>query len=172
MNGEAFAGLGSLTQVWLQGNVCVDENFNNQNRVGALPGYVARRCGFCEDNKPLDMQVCGITKQMNKLTDNSEELIKRDMMQVSMLGEIKAIANESVERLRVENTRQAATIAKLDRQLKDLVIENRHSTAVIARLEAKLFAAEVARAQEKSQMEMLTEINGKLDKIRNDSCAG
>lgn len=172
MNGDAFSGLRSLTQVWLQGNICVDENFNNQNRITALPGDVTSKCGFCENNAPLEIQVCGVVKQVNKIAgEGFDGIVKLEKQQVEMLEDLKTITDKNMKSLQMVNTRQAAKIAKLDRELKDLMIENRRNVALIARLEAKLFAAEVAKAQDESQKEVLMEINEKLDKIRSDSCA-
>lgn len=166
MNGDAFSGLRSLTQVWLQGNICVDENFNNQNRINALPGYVTSKCGFCENNAPLEIQVCGVMKEVNKIAgEGLDGLVKLEKQQIEMLEDLKTISMRNLKTLQLDNARQAATIAKLDRELKDLLIENRRNVAVIARLEAKLFAAEVAKAQDESQKEVLMEINEKLGKI-------
>lgn len=104
LNGESFAALKSLSQVWLQGNDCIDENFNNQHRINVLPGYVTNKCGFCENNLPQEIQVCEIAKQVNKIAgENFNEIIELEKKHIEMLMELKRDFEENLKELKMEN---------------------------------------------------------------------
>lgn len=49
INGVAFQNLKMLTTVQLVGNVCNDENFENQTTIVVMPMIVTQKCGFDEN---------------------------------------------------------------------------------------------------------------------------
>lgn len=52
LNGRAFAGLNNLEDVWLEGNGCIDEDFD-EDTIAKLTHVVDAKCGFNETSATL-----------------------------------------------------------------------------------------------------------------------
>lgn len=48
MNGDFFQKLNRLRGVWMMNNVCIDEDFNSQERIAIIPQTI-EKCKFDED---------------------------------------------------------------------------------------------------------------------------
>lgn len=48
INGELFNGLDNLILVWLNKNICIDQNFKNQSEIQDMPRIVSEKCEFNE----------------------------------------------------------------------------------------------------------------------------
>lgn len=48
MNGELFAGMKQLEWVNLGGNLCIDVNYREPDKIATLPRLVTLQCGFVE----------------------------------------------------------------------------------------------------------------------------
>lgn len=59
MNGAVFNRLSKLKLIYLAGNICINENFKDQNQITALSRVVSEKCAFCEA-EPCTSQVVKI----------------------------------------------------------------------------------------------------------------
>lgn len=51
MNGQIFASLNELSTVYLSGNDCIDNDFNDRNKLAKISQIVTAKCGFTESNE-------------------------------------------------------------------------------------------------------------------------
>jgi len=49
MNAAAFDGLNKLTHVYLESNVCINQNFATSTAIATMPQVVGEKCGFIGD---------------------------------------------------------------------------------------------------------------------------
>lgn len=58
LNGRAFATLNKLSDVFLFGNECINEDFDGVERIANMPRIVTLKCGFGEPTGELLGEGC------------------------------------------------------------------------------------------------------------------
>lgn len=124
MNGNLFHELQNLRTVYLRGNECIDESFtdlNDSNSESTFAEIIAEKCGFCETDKPIEIEVCTASFQgfddetlMNETLKENEICrlqIALKTHEISRLNdELLAQKNETEE---IEKLRQAIHFIRL-----------------------------------------------------------
>lgn len=145
MNGRLFARLNRLKQVWLDGNVCIEEKFESETRIATMAQVVDAKCAFTETLH--DMSV--IFNKKFKIMENFMEttLAEKDKLQ----NEVSAAK---------------ATIAQVEAQKQALTAELKAAQSAKAQPEAKTkFAQEIC---EKLDVQHNETCNAKAQELRDN----
>lgn len=145
MNGQVFNNLQNLKKVGLNTNKCIKQDFV-QTQISTLPKIVKSSCGFCELNKPVEIKICEISVQVQKIAGkNFDEILIGQRRQEKMIQNLRSTFHTEVP-------------AKMSQ------------TARIARLEAELSACKHAKDQAEKQFSLIREFSEKLDAQRVQTC--
>jgi hypothetical protein len=169
LNGKAFLGLNGLTQVWLNGNECIEGNFNEDD-IADLSRTVSGKCGFCESDRLIDMNVCEAGKKIEKteglqlqvltleasiqqlfadksdcLSDNEDKthsLASKEADNAQLLSKIVRLEDE----LSFSKNQMKAHSEILE-QMKDKIFEIRTKNLEIEQLKSKVEELQIKRDQ-------------------------
>lgn len=145
MNGQAFNGLMNLNKVGLDFNKCIKQDFD-RSQLKIIHKTVKNSCGFCELNKPVEIKVCEISAQVQKIAGkNFNEIVDGQKRQLKMLENLRSTLNNEVP-------------TKITQ------------TARVARLEAELLSCKHAKDQAENQFTLIKEFADKLDAQRVQTC--
>lgn len=66
-----FNNMQSLNKVSLVGNICINQNFNDDD-IELLTSIVSQKCGFCETDTSTVVTICKISYQLDELVKTSK----------------------------------------------------------------------------------------------------
>lgn len=117
MKAELFFGLTKLEEISLSGNICIDDDFD-ENNLEDLFQAVAEKCEFCEDKNPTEMKICQTTNLIQKNAGrNIKKVIENSALQAKTL---ETFMNKTM----TENIKNLVTIASLQAELSAVKLEN------------------------------------------------
>lgn len=145
MNGQTFNGLTSLNKVGLNFNKCIKQDFE-QSQMKILHKTLKSSCGFCELNKPVEIKVCEISAQVQRIAGkNFKEIVDGQKRQLKMLENLRSTLSNEVPAKMTQSAR-------------------------LVRLEAELLSCNDAKDQAEKQFSLIKEFADRLDAQRVQSC--
>lgn len=156
MNQQLFYGQHHLLKVWLEDNLCINENFHDEDSLSTLPGEIKEKCSFCEiadeadsksaenelEKKELIRKISSLQMEL-KLEKQARAFIDlQNEMRIELQEKIEGQRNETfmaktrefhnlidmklneIDKLSIENQKQAAEIADMNRKYETLKNKN------------------------------------------------
>lgn len=124
-----FAQFSDLTQVWLNGNECIDEDFKDDEIVG-MARSVSRKCGFCEMEDSIELNVCEAEKEIKEIGSIRKQLGLKELQVLSLEISVQQLFTEKSNCLTDNEDKTEAFATKSN--------ENIQLLTKIARLESEV----------------------------------
>lgn len=164
LNGELLRPLSGLTQVWMNGNECIDEDFKDFDAAD-LARDVSRRCSFCESEESIDLNVCEAEKEIKQIGTIRQLLGAKETQVLSLEISIQQLFTEKSDCL-TDNEEKTEAHAKKS-------AENVMLLSRIARLESevKFSRSQVALhadvlEQMKEKIALISERDGEIEILK------
>jgi chromosome segregation ATPase len=152
MSGDTFRGLNKLTEVWLNSNLCINEDFHNLTKIATLQSVVSEKCGFVEveATTATTTTITAVAIQPEWQIKDHEDSLKQSRVKNA--------------RLEAELTATKSQIASLQQNNANLTKENQVLNATCA-AQNRL---ENPQNNCKMQQETITELQADKIKLRSD----
>lgn len=134
MNGNLFYGLKNLQTVYIRGNECIDESFTDLNSTSTFTEIVSEKCGFCESDKPIEVEICSnLSETTVTETLTNETIEKEENYQLEISLKI-----HEIYQLRTELFENKNKINDLLLSIQHIIHEKRKLLSIIQNLEGKI----------------------------------
>jgi len=100
INGQIFAGLPNLKEVYLNKLKCLDLQVTDPDDILTLSAVVSENCGFYEDGEPVEMNFCDVKDVLRRVDENVIQLVNGASSENEFLRAQLKQKDKTIEELR------------------------------------------------------------------------
>jgi TFIIF-interacting CTD phosphatase-like protein len=156
LNGEVFRGLNKLTEIWLSGNICIDENFIGSTRIAVLEQTINQKCNIDE----------ALSATLERVLADNDSLVLE--AQLAESNDAITRLEASLAQLKAENENMKKQKLEIDATLIKELIEECKLDKMEWKVEKKQLKSDltVAKSDYKYQLDLFVKLHNEV-KSRN-----